>query len=127
MPVGAANHRDRGRRLVLRYAGLQLGIAALAALAALVLAGPRAAQAAIAGGFVVTLGNVVYGWVLFRPGIAPVGTLVRAVYAGELLKWLWVGLALWAAFALAHLPPLPLVAGLIAAQVGFWLGVALIR
>jgi len=127
MSVGAANHRDRGRRLVLRYAGLQMGCAVLAALASLVLAGPRAAQAAVAGGFVVTLGNVVYGWVLFRPGIAPVGTLVRAVFAGEVLKWLWVGLALWAAFALAHLPPLPLVAGLIAAQVGFWLGVALFR
>ena len=127
MPVGAANHRDRGRRLVLRYAGLQMGLAALAAIAALVLAGPRAAQAAIAGGFVVTLGNVVYGWVLFRPGIAPVRVLARAAFAGEVLKWLWIGIALWAALALAHLPPLPLVAGLIAAQFGFWLGLVLCK
>jgi F0F1-type ATP synthase assembly protein I len=126
MPV-AGNHRERGRRLVLRYAALQMGAAAVAALGAWAVADGRAAQAALAGGAVVAIGNLVFGWRLFQPGIAPVRTLARAAYAGEVLKWLWVGVALWAAFGVVHLPPLPLLAGLIAAQFGFWLGMALIR
>jgi F0F1-type ATP synthase assembly protein I len=126
MPV-AGNHRERGRRLVLRYAALQVGAAALVALVALGVADGRAARAALAGGAVAAIGNVLFGWKLFQPGIAPVRTLARAAYAGEVLKWLWVGVALWAALGVAHLPPLPLLLGLIAAQVGFWLGMALIR
>ena len=126
MPV-AGSHRERSHRLVLQFAGLQLGAAALVALAALALAGAAAAQAAFAGGLVVALGNVLFGWKLFGPGIAPLGSLARAAYAGEALKWLWIGLSLWAALRLAHLPALPLLLGLIAAQLGFWLGVALIR
>ena len=127
MPVGAQNHKERGRRLVLRFAGLQVGAAVLAAAVALAVAGRSAAQAALAGGLVVAIGNVVFGWTLFRPGIAPVQVLARAAYAGEALKWLWLGLALWAGLAVAHLAPLPFVLGLMAAQGAFWLGVALIR
>ena len=125
--MSAVNHRERGRRLVLRYAGLQLGAAALVAAIALGWAGLAAARAALAGGLVVVLGNVVFGWVLFQPGIAPVRVLARAAFAGEALKWLWIGFALWVAFAVAHLPPLPLVAGLIAAQFGFWLGLVVLK
>lgn len=121
------NHRERGRRLVLRYAALQMGAAMLVVAGALVLSGTAAARAALVGGLVVALGNVVFGWTLFQPGIAPVQRLARAVYAGEVLKWLWIAAALYGAFAIAHLPPLPLVAGLVAAQVGFWVGVAVIR
>lgn len=127
MSAAAGNHRDRGRRLVLRYAALQVGAAALVAALALGIAGAAAARAALAGGLVAALGNVVFGWVLFQPGVAPVRVLARAAFAGEVLKWLWIGIALWAALALAHLPPLPLVAGLIAAQFGFWLGLVLCR
>jgi F0F1-type ATP synthase assembly protein I len=127
MSAGAANHRERGRRLVLRYVALQMGVAALAAVVAFAIAGRGAARAVIAGGLVVALGNIVFGWALFQPGIAPVPVLARAVYAGEVLKWLWIGLALWGALGVAHLPPLPLLVGLLAAQFGFWLGVALIR
>ncbi|HXQ30687.1 MAG TPA: ATP synthase subunit I [Steroidobacteraceae bacterium] len=121
------DHRQRGRRLVLRFAGVQLAATTVAAVTAFALAGARAAGAAFVGGLVVAVGNMVFGWKLFAPGVAPVGTLVRAVYAGEVLKWLWLGLALWASLGPAHLPPLPLVAGLIASQIGFWLGLAIIR
>jgi F0F1-type ATP synthase assembly protein I len=123
----SVDHRLRGRRLVLRYAALQMIAASLVAAAALVLAGPAAAQAALAGGLVSAVGNVVFGWRLFAPGIAPLRVLARAVWAGEALKWLWIGLALWGALAVAQLAPLPLVLGLLAAQFGFWLGIALIR
>ena len=125
---GAADKlTQRGRHFVLRFAGLQVGVAAVVAAVWLAAAGAAAARAALAGGLVVALGNVIFGWRLFRPGVAPVRALARAAFAGEALKWLWVGLALWAAFGVAHLAPLPLVCGLIAAQAGFWFGVALIR
>ncbi|HXQ63700.1 MAG TPA: ATP synthase subunit I [Steroidobacteraceae bacterium] len=121
------DHRQRGRRLVLRFTGVQLAATALAAAIALAVADARAAGAAFAGGLVVAVGNVIFGWKLFAPGVAPVGALMRAAYAGEVLKWLWLGLALWGALGPAHLPPLPFVAGLIASQIGFWLGLALLR
>jgi F0F1-type ATP synthase assembly protein I len=127
MPAGAETHKERGRRLVLRYAALQMAVTALVAAAAFAVAGLAAARAALVGGLVVAIGNVVFGWALFQPGIAPVRVLARAVYAGEVLKWLWVGLALWGALAVAHLAPLPLLLGLIAAQFGFWIGIAVIR
>jgi ATP synthase protein I len=123
----SVDHRLRGRRLVLRFAALQMIAASLVAVGALVLAGRAAAQAALAGGLVSAIGNVVFGWTLFAPGIAPVRVLARAVWAGEALKWLWIGLALWGALAVAHLAPLPLVLGLLAAQFGFWLGIVLVR
>ena len=126
-PAVSVDHRLRGRRLVLRYAALQMIAASLLAVGALVLAGPAAARAALAGGLVSTVGNVVFGWRLFAPGVAPVRVLARAVYAGEALKWLWIGFALWLAIGPAQLAPLPLLLGLMAAQAGFWLGIVLIR
>lgn len=120
------DHRTRGRRLVAKYAGLQMACAAVVAVVALALSGVAAAVAALAGGAIVAVGNVVFGWRLFAPGIAPVGTLARAWYAGEVLKWLWVMFGLWLALAPAKLAPLPLLLGLIAAQIGFWAGLAII-
>jgi F0F1-type ATP synthase assembly protein I len=120
------DHRTRGRSLVAKYAGLQMACAAVVALGALVLSGPQAGLAALAGGAIVALGNVVFGWRLFAPGVAPVGTLTRAWYAAEVLKWLWVMAALWLALGPAKLAPFPLLLGLIAAQVGFWAGLAVI-
>jgi F0F1-type ATP synthase assembly protein I len=117
--------------LVLRYAGVQMACAAVVAVGALALSGPGArlgaAVSALAGGLIVALGNVVFGWRLFAPGIAPAGTLARAWYVGEVLKWLWVGFALWAALSPAQLAPLPLLLGLVAAQVGFWIGLATVK
>ena len=126
-PAVSVDHRLRGRRLVWRFAALQMIAASLLAVGALVLAGLAAAQAALAGGLVSTVGNVVFGWKLFAPGVAPVRVLARAAFVGEALKWLWIGFALWAALGPAQLSPLPLVLGLMAAQAGFWLGLALHR
>lgn len=117
---------------MLGYAGVQLACAAVVAVAALALvgwqaAGWHAAGSALAGGAIVALGNVVFGWKMFAPGIAPAGALARAWFAGEVLKWAWVGFALWLALAPAQLAPLPLLLGLIAAQVGFWIGLATVK
>jgi ATP synthase protein I len=124
---GRLDHRARGRRLALRFAGLQLGCAGVVALIAFATSGAAAGRAALAGGLVVAVGNVLFGWTLFAPGVAPVRLLARAVFAGELLKWLWVAIGLWLALGPARMAPLPLVLGLVAAQLGFWLGLALIR
>ena len=127
MSVAPDKHRLRGRRLALRYAGLQMAAALVVAAVALWVAGFEAARAALVGGLVVAVGNVVFGWTLFSPGVAPVRHLARAAYLGVVLKWLWIGFALWLALGPAHVPPLPMLCGLLAAQVGFWVGVAVIR
>lgn len=113
--------------MVLRYAGLQMAVTIVAAGVAFALAGAMGARAVIAGGLVVAVGNVVFGWRMFAPGVAPVATLARAMFVGEVLKWAWIAVALVAALRFAHLPALPVIAGMLAAQFGFWLGLALIK
>jgi hypothetical protein len=49
------------------------------------------------------------------------------MWVGEGLKWIWVVLAVWLALAVAGLAPLPFLLGMLAGQVGFWIGVAYLR
>jgi hypothetical protein len=49
------------------------------------------------------------------------------MWVGEGLKWLWVVLAVWLALGVVKLMPLPFLLGMLAAQVGFWIGVAFLR
>ena len=101
--------------------------ASVVALGVGVFSGWSAVQAAVAGGAVVAVGNVIFGWRLFAPGVAPAARIARAMWLGEGLKWLWVVLAVWLALTTANLEPLPFLLGLLAAQVGFWLGMAFLR
>jgi ATP synthase protein I len=109
-------------RLVRRVVLLQTGCAALAAAAFWALEGAAAGRAALQGGMIVAVGSALFGWRLFAPGIAPAPALRRALFAAESLKWLWIVFALWAALARWKTPPLPLVAGLVFAQFGYWVG-----
>ena len=59
--------------------------------------------------------------------IAAAPRIARAMWAGEGLKWLWVVLAVWLALGVAEMVPLPFLLGMLAAQVGFWIGVAIFR
>ena len=113
------------RRLVMWFTATQVGATLVAALALLVPSGRGAAGAALVGGLLIAAGNVLFGWRLFAPGVAPVRTLARALYRAELLKWLAIGAGLWLALGPLALKPIGVVAGVIAAQVGFWL--ALLR
>ncbi len=125
---GLMNNNDpvaRGKQMVTRFAAVQMSAAAVVAVIGAAMSGWQAAQAALAGGGIVAVGNVIFGWRLFAPGIAPAGRIARAMWAGEGLKWLWVVLAVWLALVVAKLMPLPLLAGMLAAQIGFWIGVAL--
>jgi len=42
--------------------------------------------------------------------------------AGEMLKWFWLVLAVWASLTKLKLLPMPLLVGLIVAQFGYWFG-----
>lgn len=117
----------RGKRLVTGFAATQTGAALVAAIACAVIFDIAAAQAALAGGVVVAVGNVVFGWRLFSPGVAPADRIAKAMWVGEGLKWLWVVLAVWLALGVAELQPLPFLLGMLAAQIGFWIGVAFLR
>ena len=125
--IGEHNPVTRGKALVLRFAGVQMLAASIAAPGVSLFGGWAAFQAALVGGAVVAVGNVIFGWRLFAPGIAPAARIARAMWLGEGLKWLWVLLAVWLALIAADLQPLPFFLGLLAAQVGFWLGIAFLR
>ena len=115
------------RRRVLRFVSLQMTCAALAAVAALLLSDWNAARSAFAGGIIMASGTAIFGWMLFSERASTTQGMTRVLYAGEVLKWLWVGVAFWLAFSFGDLKPLPLLGGVLAAQVGFWVGVGVIR
>ena len=79
-------------------------------------------DAADVGGLIVAVGTAAFGWRLFAPGVASAQVVKRALMAGEALKWLWLVLAVWLALTKLRLAPLPLLAGLMAAQFGYWFG-----
>jgi F0F1-type ATP synthase assembly protein I len=111
-----------GKRLVIRVVLLQIACAAVAAGVFWVMKGAAEALAALSGGLIAAIGSAVFGWRMFLPGIAPAATLHRAMFAAESLKWLWYVLAIWLALTRLKLMPLPLMAGLIFAQFGYWAG-----
>ncbi len=117
----------RGKRLALRFAAVQLGGALLAAIIVAVITDGSSAMATLAGGAVVAVGNLVFGWRLFAPGVAPAERIAKAMWIGEGLKWLWVVVAVWLALDVSDLAPLPFLLGMLAGQVGFWVGVAVIK
>jgi len=117
-----SNAPVRGYRLVLRLVLLQVGCALLTASLYFGLRGSSSGLAALAGGLIVAVGSGLFGWRVFAPGIADAVTVSRAMYVGVALKWVWFMLALYVALARLKLEPVPLVVGLAAAQLGYWVG-----
>jgi F0F1-type ATP synthase assembly protein I len=118
----AMKRAGNGKRLVMRVVLLQAGCAVVGAALFWVLQGAAAARAGLAGGLIVATGSGVFGLRMFAPGIAPAATLQRALFAAEALKWIWYVLSIWAALTRLKLMPLPLIAGLVFAQFGYWVG-----
>jgi ATP synthase protein I len=112
----------RNHRLVVRIVLLQAGCALVAASLFLVLKGASAGVAALAGGVIVAIGSAVFGWCAFKPGVAGAATLGAAMFTGKALQWLWLLLALYVALARARLDAGPLLIGMVAAQLGYWVG-----
>jgi F0F1-type ATP synthase assembly protein I len=111
-----------GNRLVIRVVLLQLACAGLSGLLFWFLAGPGGALGAMTGGVIAAVGSGLFGWRMFSPGIAPASVLHRAMFAGEALKWVWYVAAIGVCFAKLKMPPAALLAGLIFAQFGYWIG-----
>ncbi len=112
----------RGYRLVIRVVLLQAGCAVLVASLFLVFKSLSAGLAALAGGLIVAFGSALFGWRAFRPGAAAAATLNTAMYGGVALKWLWFVVALYIALARLKLEGAPLLIGVVAAQLGYWVG-----
>jgi ATP synthase protein I len=112
----------RSYRLVVRVVLLQAGCALIVACLFLAVKGASAGLAALAGGLIVAAGSAVLGWRAFKPGIAGAATLATAMYAGVALKWMWFALALYIALARLKLDAAPLLIGMGAAQLGYWVG-----
>jgi F0F1-type ATP synthase assembly protein I len=127
VPFAMTEVQRRGKRVVVRVVLLQAGCAALVASAFLVFKGSSAGLAALVGGLIVAAGTTVFGWRMFKPGIAGGATLTTAMYAGVLLKWLWFAIALYCAIALLKLDAAPLLIGVVVAQLGYWAGMVRLK
>ena len=111
----------RGYRLAIRVVLLQTGCAVLVASLFLVFKSASAGVAALTGGLIVAVGSALLGWRAFRPGVAGAATLSAAMYGGVALKWLWFVVALYIALARLKLDAAPLVIGVVATHLGYWL------
>ncbi len=105
---------------VLRVVLLQAGAALAAGAGFWFWKGDAAGLAGLAGGLIVATGSALFGWWMFRPGIAAAPRLASAMFGAVGLKWLWFVLALFYALARLKLAPGPLLAGMVIAQVGLW-------
>jgi len=121
-PFAMSDVPVRGYRLVVRVVLLQAGCAVLVASVFLAWRGASAGLAALLGGLIVAAGSALFGWRAFKPGVAGAATLSTAMYAGVALKWVWFVFALYVALARLKLDPLPLLIGVVAAQLGYWVG-----
>ena len=104
------------RRLAFRLVAAQATVTAAVA-AGFLLQGPRPAIAAAVGGGVVALGSLVLAWRALPAPVLSAGAAISRLVSGMLLKWFVVVAVLYLAFARLALPPLPLVAGMLATMV----------
>lgn len=113
------NSIAHGWQVATRTATLQIGATFAVALAATGF-GWRMGVAALAGGSIVSAGNVLFALRLFGRGVTPTRDALRSAYAAELLKWVWLCATLYLAIAVVKLPFPGLIAGIVAAQFAFW-------
>ncbi len=105
-----------GRRLALRAAAWQL-LAALLVAALFLLRGLPQALAAALGAGAMLAGGLVAARLALGGGVLPAGAAMLRLVLGMLLKWLVVFAVLAVGIGAWKLPPLPLLAGLVAGLV----------
>lgn len=115
-----------GWRVALRTMGLQIGATVAVALVATMF-GWQFALAALAGGGIIAASNMLFAARLFGRGVTPASDVLRSAYAAEVLKWLWLCIALYLAIAVFRLPFPGLIAGVLAAQISSWIALIAIR
>lgn len=124
--VRVRNSIAHGWHVAIRAASLQGVATVLVALAATGF-GWRIALAVLIGGCIVGAGNLLFALRLFGRGVAPTRSVLRSAYAAEVLKWVWLVAALYFAIAIWKLPFPGLIAGILAAQFGFWIALIATR
>ena len=102
-----------GRRLVLRAAVWQTAAVLLVALLFLLRGVPQAVAAAI-GGLAIVVGALLAAWMAFGGGVLGAVSAVLRLVAGMVVKWVVVIGVLVMGAGLYKLPPLPLLAGVVA-------------
>jgi len=114
------NSMAAGRRLALRAVTLQAIVAIVVALGFWLVDGASALAAATGGGAVVA-GSALFASRSFAGSPQGAGIALARLLFGLLLKWCVVLGTLYIALARLHLPPLPLLAGAVAATLAFLL------
>jgi F0F1-type ATP synthase assembly protein I len=99
---------------------VQAAVATLVALSFLLQA-PKAALAAGIGGGAVALGSLVLAWRSMLGPAYSAGLALGRLISGLLLKWFVVLGALYLSLARLDLPPLPLLAGMVATMAAAFL------
>lgn len=94
----------------------QLGVSLLVAALFLIKAW-QSALGALMGGVIVMLGTALMAWRVFGGGHADAGATLRRVLFGMAMKWAVVGVGFYVLVAHWRLPPLPVLAGVIAALI----------
>jgi ATP synthase protein I len=110
-----------GRRLASRAIAWQAGATTLAALAFLAQSA-AAALAALVGGGAVVAGTLAAAWLSYRGGVQPANVILVRWFAGVMVRWVVVLLALLLGFAVWRLPSLALLAGVAIALAAQGLG-----
>ena len=107
------NSLTANRRLAFRMVAVQAAVAMLVALAFL-FQDVSAALAAAIGGGAVALGSLVLAWRSMLGPAYSAGLALARMVSGLILKWFVVLGALYLSLARLGLPPLPLLAGMVA-------------
>ena len=114
------NSLSANRRLAFRTVAVQAAVAIVVALGFL-LQGPRAALAAGIGGGALALGSLVLAWRSMTGPAYSAGLALARLVSGLVLKWFVVLAAVYMSLARWELPPLPLLAGLVATMAASFL------
>ena len=85
------------------------------------------AGAVLVGGALVVIGTLLFGWRMFAGGVGSPGTALTSMLVGKALQWITLALGLLLVIGVWHWPVVPVVSGVIAAQVGFWIGTGLVH
>ncbi len=119
--TGVFNSLSANRRLAFRMVAVQFVVAMLVALAWWFAKGEDEALAAAIGGGSVAAGSLVLAWRSLPPAAASAGIALSRMVSGLLLKWFVVLGVLYLAMAKLHLPPLPLLVGMVVAMMAAFL------
>ena len=114
------NSLTANRRLAFRTVAVQAAVAVLVALVFLV-QDERAALAAAIGGGAVAFGSLLLAWRSMMGPAYSAGLALARMISGLVLKWFVVLGALYLSLARLGLPPLPLLAGLVATMAASFL------